>query len=161
MKKQRVKLKDELYHCCWPSAPAKTRRLADPSAPGFAAFARSASGRMAGCTHCSPGASRAITFLFRLHRRFLALFRLYLQSLSFSAWDIGLLMSQMQLMHAFGPNLWGWLADRFRRRVVIVRLAGAAWADSPLFLARALPGMLVAMAILAFSGVPRCRWSKP
>ena len=30
-------------------------------------------------------------------------FGLYLQSLSFSAWDIGILMSQMQVMRVLGP----------------------------------------------------------
>jgi PPP family 3-phenylpropionic acid transporter len=79
-------------------------------------------------------------------------FGLYLQSLNFSAWDIGLLMSQMQLMRLFGPNLWGWLADRFGQRVAIIRLAGLIglagftaffWLDK-------LPAMLVAMAVLAF-----------
>ncbi len=49
-------------------------------------------------------------------------FGLYLQSLSFSAWDIGLLMSQMQLMRVFGPYLWGTLADRLGQRLMVVRL---------------------------------------
>ena len=35
-------------------------------------------------------------------------------------------MGQMQLMRLFGPNLWGWLADRFGRRMAIIRLAAAA-----------------------------------
>ena len=42
----------------------------------------------------------------------------------FSAWDIGLLMSQMQLMRLFGPQFMGWLADRFGQRMLIIRLAG-------------------------------------
>jgi hypothetical protein len=70
-------------------------------------------------------------------------FGLYLQSLNFSAWDIGLLMSQMQLMRLFGPNLWGWLALRLF----------SGWTSSPQcwWRWRSLP----------FSGVPRCRWLKP
>ncbi len=68
-----------------------------------------------------------LLFLFRLHWGIFAPSSgLYLQSLNFSAWDIGLLMSQMQLMRLFGPYLWGWLADHFGRRLLIVRLAGAA-----------------------------------
>ena len=91
-------------------------------------------------------------FYFAFIGAFSPYFGLYLQSLSFSAWDIGLLMSQMQLMRLFGPNLWGWLADRFGRRMAIIRLAALAglagftaffWLDK-------LPGMLVAMAVIAF-----------
>ena len=79
-------------------------------------------------------------------------FGLYLQSLDFSAWDIGLLMSQMQLMRLFGPNLWGWLADRWQQRIHIIRWAGflsLAGFSAFLWLDR-LPGMLLAMAVLAF-----------
>ncbi|HYO27868.1 MAG TPA: MFS transporter [Azonexus sp.] len=91
-------------------------------------------------------------FYFAFIGAFSPYFGLYLQSLNFSAWDIGLLMSQMQLMRLFGPNLWGWLADRFGRRLVIIRLAALAglagftaffWLDK-------LGGMLVAMAVIAF-----------
>lgn len=91
-------------------------------------------------------------FYFAFIGAFSPYFGLYLQSLSFSAWDIGLLMSQMQLMRMFGPNLWGWLADRFGHRLAIIRLAGAIslvgfasffWLDR-------LHGMLLAMAVLAF-----------
>lgn len=79
-------------------------------------------------------------------------FGLYLQSLKFSAWDIGLLMSQMQLMRLFGPYLWGWLADRFGRRVAIVRLAGliSLAGFTAFFWFAELPPMLIAMAVLAF-----------
>lgn len=91
-------------------------------------------------------------FYFAFVGAFSPYFGLYLQSLSFSAWDIGLLMSQMQLMRLVGPYLWGWLADRGCKRMLIVRLAGAIslagflaffWFDR-------LGSMLVAMAILAF-----------
>jgi len=91
-------------------------------------------------------------FYFAFIGAFSPYFGLYLQSLNFSAWDIGLLMSQMQLMRLFGPNLWGWLADRFGRRMLIIRLAAVAglagftaffWLDK-------LGGMLVAMAVIAF-----------
>lgn len=91
-------------------------------------------------------------FYFAFIGAFSPYFGLYLQSLNFSAWDIGLLMSQMQLMRLFGPNLWGWLVDRHGRRMAIIRLAGAIalggftcffWLDR-------LPGMLLAMAVLAF-----------
>ncbi len=91
-------------------------------------------------------------FYFAFVGAFSPYFGLYLQSLSFSAWDIGLLMSQMQLMRLVGPYAWGWLADRGHGRVGIVRLAGGIsflgflaffWLDR-------LEPMLAAMAILAF-----------
>lgn len=79
-------------------------------------------------------------------------FTLYLQSLSFSAWDIGLLMSQMQLMRLVGPYFWGMLADRLGQRLRIVRLTGLAalLAFSVFFLIRRFDGFLVAMAVFAF-----------
>jgi PPP family 3-phenylpropionic acid transporter len=91
-------------------------------------------------------------FYFAFIGAFSPYFGLYLQSLNFSAWDIGLLMSQMQLMRLFGPNLWGWLADHFGRRMAIVRLAGAISLAgfSAFFWLDRLPGMLAAMAVLAF-----------
>ncbi|MBI4740089.1 MAG: MFS transporter [Betaproteobacteria bacterium] len=79
-------------------------------------------------------------------------FGLYLQSLSFSAWDIGLLMSQMQLMRLFGPYLWGALADRLAQRVAIVRLAAliSLVGFSSFFFVRSFEAILLAMALLAF-----------
>lgn len=91
-------------------------------------------------------------FYFAFIGAFSPYFGLYLQSLKFSAWDIGLLMSQMQLMRLFGPNLWGWLVDRFGHRMAIIRLAGviALAGFTAFFWLDRLPGMLVAMAVLAF-----------
>ncbi|MDR0777612.1 MAG: MFS transporter [Azonexus sp.] len=91
-------------------------------------------------------------FYFAFIGAFSPYFGLYLQSLNFSAWDIGLLMSQMQLMRMFGPNLWGWLADRYGHRTGIIRLAGviALAGFSAFFWLDRLPGMLLAMALLAF-----------
>lgn len=43
-----------------------------------------------------------------------------------SAAQIGVLMSLMQVMRIFGPNLWGWVADRHRNRVTVLRLTAAA-----------------------------------
>jgi PPP family 3-phenylpropionic acid transporter len=42
-----------------------------------------------------------------------------------SAPQIGVLMSMMQVMRIFGPAAWGWLADRSRRRVLVLRMAAA------------------------------------
>ncbi len=91
-------------------------------------------------------------FYFAFVGAFSPYFGLYLQSIQFSAWDIGLLMSQMQLMRLIGPYLWGWLADGGYRRISIVRLSSCIslvgflaffWFDR-------LGSMLVAMAVMAF-----------
>lgn len=91
-------------------------------------------------------------FYFAFIGAFSPYFALYLASLDFSPWDIGLLMSQMQLMRVFGPNLWGWLADRYGQRVKIVRFAAVTSliGFSAFFWLDRLPGMLVAMTVLAF-----------
>lgn len=79
-------------------------------------------------------------------------FGLYLQSRSFSAWDIGLLMSQMQLMRLFGPYVWGALADRLGRRLFVIRLTslGALIAFLAFFWVSRFNAYMAAMAILAF-----------
>lgn len=51
---------------------------------------------------------------------------LYLKSLEFSAFQIGVLMSLLQVMRIFAPNIWGWLADHSGKRVAIVQLAAFA-----------------------------------
>ena len=91
-------------------------------------------------------------FYFAFIGAFSPYFGLYLKSLSFSAWDIGLLMSQMQLMRLFGPYLWGALADRLARRVAIIRLAGliSLIGFSAFFFVRSFEAFLVAMALMAF-----------
>ena len=79
-------------------------------------------------------------------------FGLYLQSRSFSAWDIGLLMSQMQLMRLFGPYVWGALADRLGKRLFVIRLTsiGTLVAFSAFFWISRFDAYMAAMAILAF-----------
>lgn len=62
-------------------------------------------------------------FYFAYIGAFAPYFTLYLQSLSFSAWDIGVLMSVGQVMRLLAPVLWGWLADRLGRRIPVVRLS--------------------------------------
>ena len=91
-------------------------------------------------------------FYFAFVGAFSPYFGLYLQSLSFSAWDIGLLMSQMQLMRLCAPYLWGALADRLAQRVRIVRLAAllSLFGFSAFFVVQSFVAMLVAMALLAF-----------
>ncbi|MEF8699130.1 MAG: MFS transporter [Candidatus Accumulibacter sp. UW26] len=91
-------------------------------------------------------------FYFAFIGAFSPYFGLYLQSLSFSAWDIGLLMSQMQLMRLLAPYVWGALADRLGQRVTVVRLAAmlSLVGFSTFFVVQTFATMLVAMALLAF-----------
>jgi PPP family 3-phenylpropionic acid transporter len=64
---------------------------------------------------------------------------LYLRSLEFNAFQIGVLMSLLQVMRIFAPNIWGHIADHTGKRVAIVQLAalvclvafvGVFWATS-------------------------------
>lgn len=48
-------------------------------------------------------------------------FALYLQSLGFAAAQIALLLSLQQLVRIASPFLWGWVADRLRRRMPVIR----------------------------------------
>ena len=51
---------------------------------------------------------------------------LYFADKGISAAQIGILMSLMQVMRIFGPNLWGWVADHTRQRVNVLRFTSAA-----------------------------------
>ncbi|OIQ82159.1 putative 3-phenylpropionic acid transporter [mine drainage metagenome] len=62
-------------------------------------------------------------FYFAFVGAFTPYWGLYLKSLEFSAFQIGVLMSLLQLARIFAPNLWGWLADHTGRRVAVVQLA--------------------------------------
>lgn len=91
-------------------------------------------------------------FYFAFIGAFSPFFTLYLKSLQFSAWDIGVLMSLMQVMRLLAPNLWGWLADRLGAKTPIVR--GAALMSilgfSCFFFAQGFAGFFLGMALLAF-----------
>ena len=67
-------------------------------------------------------------FYFAYIGAFAPYFTLYLQSLGFSAWDIGILMSVGPVMRALAPAFWGALSDRSGRRVPIVRFSAVATA---------------------------------
>lgn len=79
-------------------------------------------------------------------------FNLYLQSLAFSAWDIGVFNAVMQFARIAAPNLWGWVAERLGARMPVVRLAAlmslAGFAS--FFLTRSFGGMFAGMAVMAF-----------
>jgi PPP family 3-phenylpropionic acid transporter len=91
-------------------------------------------------------------FYFAFIGAFSPYFTLYLKSLQLSAWDIGVLMSLMQVMRLLAPNLWGWLADRLGAKTPIVR--GAALMSilgfSCFFFTQSFAGFFLGMALLAF-----------
>ncbi|HYD94635.1 MAG TPA: MFS transporter [Noviherbaspirillum sp.] len=51
---------------------------------------------------------------------------LYFSERGMTAAQIGVLMSLMQVMRIFGPNLWGWVADRHQQRVRVLRITAVA-----------------------------------
>ncbi|HEV2609583.1 MAG TPA: MFS transporter [Noviherbaspirillum sp.] len=51
---------------------------------------------------------------------------LYFADKGMTAAQIGVLMSLMQVMRIFGPNLWGWVADRQQQRVKVLRITAIA-----------------------------------
>ena len=51
---------------------------------------------------------------------------LYFADKGMTAAQIGVLMSLMQVMRIFGPNLWGWVADRHQQRVTVLRITAIA-----------------------------------
>ncbi len=57
---------------------------------------------------------------------------LYFAGRGMSAAQIGVLMSLVQVMRIFGPNLWGWVADHSQRRATVLRLT--AWASCASFI---------------------------
>ena len=79
-------------------------------------------------------------------------FGVYLQAQGFSAWDISLLLSLMQLMRLAAPNLWSQLAERQGRQAPVVRATTALciFCFSLLFFTQGLGQTFVAMALLAF-----------
>lgn len=64
-------------------------------------------------------------FYFAFIGAFAPYFTLYLQSLGFSAADIGMLMAAGPVMRLLAPAFWGWLSDRSGRRVPIIVFSAA------------------------------------
>lgn len=91
-------------------------------------------------------------FYFAYVGAFSPYFGLYLQSLGLSAWDIGLLMTQSQLMRLFAPALWGWFADRSGKRLTVVRWtsAVAVLGFCGFFVAERFAALMAAMIAMAF-----------
>ena len=79
-------------------------------------------------------------------------FSLYLQSLGMSAVAIGTLLSLMQLMRIFAPNVWAGAADRSGARMGLLRvaLAAGALAWCGVFFVQSFWGLFAVLALLAF-----------
>ena len=77
---------------------------------------------------------------------------LYLKSLSFSAFQIGILMSLLHVTRIFAPAAWGWLADHTGKRVVIVQVAAAAGLISycGVFFGESFAWLFIIMALMSF-----------
>jgi PPP family 3-phenylpropionic acid transporter len=77
---------------------------------------------------------------------------LYLRSLAFDAFQIGVLMSLLQVMRIFAPNIWGHIADRTGRRVAIVQTAAGVSLVSfiGVFLGTGFWWMFAVMSFISF-----------
>ncbi len=77
---------------------------------------------------------------------------LYLKALAFSALQIGVLMSLLQVMRIFAPNIWGHIADRTGKKVHIVQWAalGSVLAFAGVFFGSGFWWMFAVMAALSF-----------
>ena len=77
---------------------------------------------------------------------------LYLKSLDFNAFQIGVLMSLLQVMRIFAPNIWGWVADRSGKRVAIVQIAVALSLVSyaGVFFGTSFAWMFAVMSLMSF-----------
>jgi MFS transporter, PPP family, 3-phenylpropionic acid transporter len=91
-------------------------------------------------------------FYFAFVGAFSPYFGLYLSSIGFSAADIGIVMSLMQVMRIIAPGMWGWLADRIGARTPIIRAAGAASLAGFMvfFTTEQFAGVFIAMALMSF-----------
>ncbi|MBI2320051.1 MAG: MFS transporter, partial [Betaproteobacteria bacterium] len=78
-------------------------------------------------------------------------FSLYLQSIGRTAVEIGVLLSLMQLMRIFAPNLWAGIADRRGRRASLLRvtLAASVAAYCGVFVTQSFWGLFVTLALVA------------
>lgn len=77
---------------------------------------------------------------------------LYLKSLSFGAFQIGVLMSLLHVTRIFAPAAWGWLADHTGKRLLIVRSAAIAGLISycAVFFGQSFTWLFVTMALMSF-----------
>ena len=81
---------------------------------------------------------------------FITYVSLFFAARGMSAPEIGILMSLVQVMRIFGPNLWGWVADHTQQRVVVLRLTAlcACLAFTGIFFGHTFAWFFAVMVIL-------------
>ncbi|RJF98868.1 MFS transporter [Noviherbaspirillum saxi] len=98
-----------------------------------------------------PRQSFGFAFFFFAYYGYVGVFSpyasLYFSEKGLSAAQIGILMSLMQVMRIFGPNLWGWVADRHQQRVTVLRITAiaAATAFIGIFIGQTFAQLFLAM----------------
>jgi MFS transporter, PPP family, 3-phenylpropionic acid transporter len=77
---------------------------------------------------------------------------LYLKSIRFSAIEISILMAIQPVMRVLAPNLWGWLADHLKKRLLVVQLAATLSALFYLgvFTTTSFWGLFLVLALMSF-----------
>jgi len=80
--------------------------------------------------HSWPKQSFNFSLFFFAYYGFIGVFSpyasLFFAEKAMSAAEIAVLMSLMQVMRIFGPNVWGWVADHTQKRVTVLRLTALA-----------------------------------
>ena len=91
-------------------------------------------------------------FYFAFIGAFSPYWSLYLQSLQFSALQIGVLMSLLLVTRIFSPAAWGWLADHTGKRVRVVQLAAVSGLISygGFFLGESFTWIFIVMLLMSF-----------
>lgn len=91
-------------------------------------------------------------FYFAFVGMFAPYWSLYLKSIQFDAVEISILLSVQPVMRMLAPNLWGWLADRTGKRLMVVQLAalGGVICYLGVFFTTNFFGMLLALATMSF-----------
>jgi PPP family 3-phenylpropionic acid transporter len=91
-------------------------------------------------------------FYFAFVGMFAPYWSLYLKSIQFDAVQISILLSVQPVMRMAAPNIWGWLADRTGKRLLVVQLAALGGAVSYLgvFFTTQFYGMLLVLATMGF-----------
>ncbi|HCE09874.1 MAG TPA: MFS transporter [Oxalobacteraceae bacterium] len=101
-----------------------------------------------------PRQSANFAFFFFAYYGFIGAFSpyasLYFADKGMTPAEIGVLMSLMQVMRIFGPNLWGWAADRTQQRVLVLRITALAAmaAFSGMFFGRSFAHFFAVMVAL-------------
>ncbi len=91
-------------------------------------------------------------FYFAFIGAFAPYWSLYLQSLSFDALQIGVLMSLLLVTRMFSPAVWGWLADHTGKRVRVVQIAAVSGFLSfcGFFLGESFVWIFIVMLLMSF-----------